>query len=43
MTSEYSISVDWQEEDEQWVNHGRNILMNSCKHKDGVQEKGYCS
>lgn len=42
MTSEYSISVDWREEYDRWKNHGRNVLFASCKHKDGVYQKGWC-
>lgn len=40
MTSEYSISVDWVEEFEEWNNEGRRVLLDSCKHD--VQETGYC-
>lgn len=32
----YAISVDWQEElknSDKWINHGRNIAEDSCKHK----------
>ncbi len=42
MSSEYSMSVDWREEYEQWSNLGRNTLFESCTHKDGANEKGYC-
>lgn len=38
----YAISHDWSEYKENWVNHGRSVLINSCKHKDGADYKGYC-
>ena len=46
MTTEYSINVDWLEEykehPDRWINHGRDILRNSCKHKDGVEKNDWC-
>lgn len=34
----FSISVDWNEENfDAWENHGRNVLMKSCKHKSKEQ------
>lgn len=42
MTTEYSISVDWREEytehPDRWVNHGRDILRDSCKHFDADED-----
>ncbi len=37
----YAISIDWMEElknPDIWVNHGRNVAEDSCKHK--TQDKG---
>jgi len=38
--------IDWHEEFEKdyskWGNIGRNTLIESCKCKDGVEEKGWC-
>jgi hypothetical protein len=41
----YSIHQDMQEiydNPDRWINHGRNILLSSCKHKDGAEYEGYC-
>lgn len=40
----YSIYEDIDEvnQGEDWTNVGRDILYSSCKHKDGMQKKGYC-
>ncbi len=38
----YSIHHDWSNYDENLENHGRNILMSSCKHKEGVQGNDWC-
>jgi len=51
MTTEYSISIDWQEEyknnPDRWINHGRQALENACTHytrdkdKDGETNMRY--
>lgn len=28
--------------EEEWTNHGRRVLEESCKHKNGIEENGYC-
>lgn len=41
----YSIYQDMQEvwnNPEEWINHGRDILLASCKHKKGVEGEGWC-
>ncbi len=48
----FSQHIDWSEEFkshyEKWTNHGRNILLNSCKHHDedkdntNTEYSGYC-
>ena len=40
----YSIYQDMEKVNsgEGWNNHGVNILRDSCKHKDGVEEKDWC-
>ena len=39
----FSIHVDWQNYFEKgWENRGRSLLVESCKHKEGADYKGYC-
>jgi hypothetical protein len=48
----YAIRIEWMEElkTEKWINHGRDVAEESCKHKDQDPEKqetnmrysGYC-
>jgi hypothetical protein len=38
----FSIYHDWRENNEDWTNHGMDILRASCKHKDGVEKNDYC-
>jgi len=46
MTSTYAIMIDWREEftqhPEKWTNHGRDILVDSCNHKNGARYEGWC-
>ncbi len=48
MGKEYSINIDWQNEREDWINHGSSLIrekeeerLNKCKH--GNKENGYCN
>jgi hypothetical protein len=38
----YAIYHDWSKYDENLRNHGRSVLVASCKHKDGAHENDYC-
>ena len=41
----YSIHQDMEEVNQnpdEWINHGRQILESSCNHKNGVLDNGYC-
>ena len=41
----YAIYQDMEEiyqNPDKWINHGEQILISSCKHKDGFQKKGWC-
>ena len=39
----FSISVNWEGYSEKgWDNRGRSLLIESCKHKEGADYKGYC-
>ena len=42
----YSININWREEFtknyDKWENCGRQVIEQKCKHKDGVQDNGYC-